>query len=286
MRGLDWYARSPRKALDGMRHLTLEQRGAYDTLLDLIYERGGPVPDDDRWLSGWMGVSPRRWRQIRQELLDLGRIVAKGSGRDAVLSDEKAEIELSEAEKRRAQKAAAGAKGGQNSGKSRRNSENRLENVVEQNVETPKNNDLAEASAQAKRSTVTDTYTPIVPKGTLEAVERIWSKVPKTSRERSSKADLKKALDAAVKRGCDLAQIEAGLGAYFASEDATRDGGRFVKGVHRLVQGDRWSSHAPSDEGLFAEPQITEADARRLAWTKNRYWNPDWGVRPDREVTS
>jgi Uncharacterized protein conserved in bacteria len=69
-----------------MRHLTLEQRGAYDTLLDLIYERGGPVPDDDRWLSGWMGVSPRRWRQIRQELFGPGSDRREGvrKGRCAV----------------------------------------------------------------------------------------------------------------------------------------------------------------------------------------------------------
>jgi hypothetical protein len=47
---LPWHARNHQDALDGMLMLTLEERGAYNTILDLIYSRQGPIPDDARWL--------------------------------------------------------------------------------------------------------------------------------------------------------------------------------------------------------------------------------------------
>jgi hypothetical protein len=64
-----WHPREHRKALDGMLMLTLEERGAYNTCLDLIYDREGPIPDDARWLAGWMGVSVRKWASIRSALI-------------------------------------------------------------------------------------------------------------------------------------------------------------------------------------------------------------------------
>ena len=36
---LKWYKRDPDAALSGMFELTLEERGAYNTILDLIYSR-------------------------------------------------------------------------------------------------------------------------------------------------------------------------------------------------------------------------------------------------------
>ena len=38
---LKWYKRDPRAALAGMMKLTLEECGAYNKILDLIYLRGG-----------------------------------------------------------------------------------------------------------------------------------------------------------------------------------------------------------------------------------------------------
>lgn len=54
--------------------LTLEERGAYQTLLDLIYDRGGPMPDNDGLLARYMGVSIRKWKSLRRSLIDHGKI--------------------------------------------------------------------------------------------------------------------------------------------------------------------------------------------------------------------
>jgi len=63
---LKWYKRDPRAALAGMMGLSLEERGAYNTILDLIYCHDGALVDDPRLISGWLGVDPRVWRRLRE----------------------------------------------------------------------------------------------------------------------------------------------------------------------------------------------------------------------------
>jgi uncharacterized protein YdaU (DUF1376 family) len=71
---IKWYKRDPDAALNGMAELTLEERGAYDTVLDLIYSRDGKVDDDERFLAGWMRVDVRVWKRIRARLIALGKL--------------------------------------------------------------------------------------------------------------------------------------------------------------------------------------------------------------------
>jgi uncharacterized protein YdaU (DUF1376 family) len=70
-----WYKRDPDAALSGMMGLTLEERGAYNTVLDLLYSRAGNLPDDDRFICGWLRCDPRIWRRIKQRLVDLKKLV-------------------------------------------------------------------------------------------------------------------------------------------------------------------------------------------------------------------
>lgn len=75
---MKWYKRDPKDAREGMRTLTLEERGAYNTLLDLIYETDNNVHDDDRYLAGVMGCDLRIWKRIRTRLLEMGKIQLEG----------------------------------------------------------------------------------------------------------------------------------------------------------------------------------------------------------------
>src|SRR4051812_37288464 len=71
---IKWYKRDPEAALTGMMSLTLEERGAYNTVLDLIYARDGRLPDDDRFLAGWMRCDIRVWRRLKSRLIQLDKI--------------------------------------------------------------------------------------------------------------------------------------------------------------------------------------------------------------------
>lgn len=74
MGSIKWYKRDPDAALQGMFELSLEERGAYNTVLDLIYAKANKLPDDDRFVAGWMRVDVRVWRRIKLRLIALRKL--------------------------------------------------------------------------------------------------------------------------------------------------------------------------------------------------------------------
>lgn len=84
---------------------------------------------------------------------------------------------------------------------------------------------------------------PLVSKSEMLA---IWSEAPKAARERSSQKDLTYALEAAVRRGGRIEDIRAALKAAYASRSYSGD---HAKGIHRLVQNDRWQSFVEASPG-------------------------------------
>lgn len=64
-----WYKHYPRDYIEGTRRLTLEERGAYADIIDLLYIHGGKLPDDQKWMGCAMHISTRKWRAIRDALI-------------------------------------------------------------------------------------------------------------------------------------------------------------------------------------------------------------------------
>lgn len=87
---LKWYKRDPNAALSGMMELTLEERGAYNTVLDLIYARDNDLPDDDRFIAGWLRVDVRVWKRIKTTLIDRGKLYL----RDGLICNTRADVEV------------------------------------------------------------------------------------------------------------------------------------------------------------------------------------------------
>lgn len=95
-------------ALAGFMSLSLEERGAYQTLLDLMYDRGGPILDNERLLAGYMGVSLRKWKTLRESLIEKGKIYVTDDG---LLSNSRVEKELENYAKTSRKRAENGLKG-------------------------------------------------------------------------------------------------------------------------------------------------------------------------------
>lgn len=55
-------------AIGGYRKLSLELRGAYTTLLDEMYDHGGPI--EERFVCAWLDCDIRVWKRIRVALID------------------------------------------------------------------------------------------------------------------------------------------------------------------------------------------------------------------------
>ncbi len=108
---LQHYRREIRAALDVMRGLSFEERGALDAVLDLIYLNEGAVADDEDYIVKCLGCDVRPWRRLRDRLIELGLIYAV----DGTLRNARADRECADALARRAIAQA----GGVASGKSR-----------------------------------------------------------------------------------------------------------------------------------------------------------------------
>lgn len=106
---LPYHKRFHSDALAGMMPLTLEERGAYNTLLDMIYDRGGPLIDNERLLAGYMNCSVRKWRQLREDLIAKGKI---SIDRDGMITNRRARKEIENQSKTQRKLIEAGAKGG------------------------------------------------------------------------------------------------------------------------------------------------------------------------------
>jgi uncharacterized protein YdaU (DUF1376 family) len=103
-----FYKRYPRDFLMDTADLCLEEKGAYSCLLDLMYARGGPIPDEPQWLAGQLGCSTRRWNQLRASLLKANKITPRGE----YLSNERVERELEVRQDYTVQQVEWGRKGG------------------------------------------------------------------------------------------------------------------------------------------------------------------------------
>jgi hypothetical protein len=71
---IKWYKRDPQEALAAMQSLSLQERGAYTTLLEVWRLQGFRLTDDDRLSARILNVDIRVWKRIKRSLFDLGFI--------------------------------------------------------------------------------------------------------------------------------------------------------------------------------------------------------------------
>jgi len=71
------YLRFPNNFFMGTRTLTLEERGAYNDLLDLYIARDGDLPDMPRQRAHDLAIDQRVWNRIRKKLIGAGKIEVK-----------------------------------------------------------------------------------------------------------------------------------------------------------------------------------------------------------------
>ena len=106
LRRTDFY---PDDWIAGTMELTLEEEGAYIRICALIYSKGKPILDNDRWLAGMCRVSTRKWRLLRQALINKQKITIS----DGVIHQERCRKELEKAMEVSRKRAESGSKGGQ-----------------------------------------------------------------------------------------------------------------------------------------------------------------------------
>lgn len=71
---MKFYKRDPNAAIAGMAELTMAQRGAYNSVLDLLYAADGDLPDDDLRVARMMSCHWREWAALKRQLIAIGKV--------------------------------------------------------------------------------------------------------------------------------------------------------------------------------------------------------------------
>lgn len=127
-------------AISGYMGLTLEERGAYSTLLDYLYDRGEPLPGNMRLIAGYLDVSVRKAETVVQSLVAKDKLQRLPDGR---LTNRRFEKEVENDAKTSRDKAEIGSAGGRKSAETRKTGN--------------KNNATGQAPAQAEVKLTTST---------------------------------------------------------------------------------------------------------------------------------
>jgi hypothetical protein len=85
---INWYKRWHAEELDRLRELGPELKGALDGLRDIYCSRAGSLPNDDKYLAGNLGLSPQKWRPLKQTLIRRGLIWIVGSALECPIAQE------------------------------------------------------------------------------------------------------------------------------------------------------------------------------------------------------
>ena len=128
MSGRAWYSHYPLDFLGGVVGMPPEEIGAYVVIIDLIYARGGPIPNDPRWLSGNMGASPRKASALVERLVERGKLHLE----NGLISNRRAADELAKSAEFSSKLQNSGQIGGRKS--------------AEKRVASQENNELGQAS--------------------------------------------------------------------------------------------------------------------------------------------
>lgn len=115
---LPYYKRYPKDFFEATVGMSGEVKGAYGLLLDIIYMLDGKLPDDPRYISGLLGISVRKWKTIKNELIERGKIQAENN----IISNLKADYLLEERRSYRDKKSENRTKSNKNKEKEKRSS--------------------------------------------------------------------------------------------------------------------------------------------------------------------
>ena len=142
MKGEPWHKRYHRRTLQKYRALEPALRGIAYTLLDLIYDNGGPLHRTDQMIAGDLVISARLWRSAKEKLIQAGLfyVAADGSLSNGTCEDVLAEWQ---------QHARNGSIGGQVRAENARKSANQPRTKSENAKEPNENNGNDQAPLQA-----------------------------------------------------------------------------------------------------------------------------------------
>ena len=229
----------PSDWLAGTRGLTAAETGVYITLIAMMYESEGPIPDDRKRLARLCGATQSAFNSALEGLIETGKITHDERG----FFNRRVEIEI---EKRSEKRAAAIASANARWQKSVKKQEPRHATAKETQCENDAN--------QIPDTRIRDTN---VSQTRADAFAEFWDAYPK----KVGKAAARKNFDRVVESGADPGAIIAGAKRY-AGSDLVRRG--FAKHPQGWLTDGRWEDEA-SPSRPVSPPDERQSFLKKIA---------------------
>lgn len=276
MSGLPWYKCFPRDFNDGMVGLSLEERGAYITILNVIYARGAPIQDDAGYFKALLCCSSKAWTKIRASLIVKRKLFEVNFNGELCLMNRRAADEIGRRGEISEIRSDAGHQGGLKT-QSKRRENNDLGKANEQ--QTPSNVQAiqiqtSEEDANASLSATADaTASPKYP----EPFETAWKAYPHV-KGRSSKSKafaVWRRLPQDVRNRLPLAI------ARFAREGREPKAECGARAFERWLQAGLYADWMADPQQSRTTPADPALQARRVQHYRDTgEWKLSWGDRP------
>ncbi len=249
-RRADFY---PDDWLAGTLELTLEEEGAYIRICALIYSKGQPIPDNDRWLAGMCRVSTRKWRVLRRALIDKNKITIT----DGLIHQQRCEFELGRAAERSQKQAENVAK------RWRKLAESELSGnrEIDEPATKPLNNNESAGTTVDKNGIPTTNHQPPTTntKDSLSVdFENFWELYPSRKPHSNPKKTARQKFELARSSGASAADIIRGAGHYAMYVERERVEPRYVAQAATWLGQERWAEYQepppdprPVDDGYL-----------------------------------
>lgn len=125
-----FYHRYQSDFLNGCHGLNWELRGVYSTVIDMIYDRNGPIPFDPGFIAAGSGMGTAKTRNLLQQLIDADKLFVIDGPRYPLISNMRAEAEIAKRENFRKTRQISGSIGGKR--RANRDAEARKNNYLGQ----------------------------------------------------------------------------------------------------------------------------------------------------------
>lgn len=89
----NFYRRNPADALQGMASMSLEERGVYNTILDLLYLTWRPIEDTRSYIAAHCGCAVQKLTPILERLIRSGKLIRFEEGGQTYISNQRFEAE-------------------------------------------------------------------------------------------------------------------------------------------------------------------------------------------------
>jgi uncharacterized protein YdaU (DUF1376 family) len=254
IRRVDFY---PADWLVGTIGLPHEEIAVYVQICMLIYDRGGPIPDDEAWLSHVAGMHWRTFRKARIGLIEKGKIVSENGH----VSVRRCSEELQRAFRRVSESRQNGTKG----------NKIRWNGVATRSGVAIANNQQPATSNQQVENTLVPNSAP-KRRSYTENAERFWDVYPHRAGADPKKPAIE-VFEAKVRAGADPEEIILGAERYASYIADEKLEARFVPQAQKWLRQEYYrefsdlgpSQHAPQQSrrpnGL---PEDYEEVRRRL----------------------